>query len=397
MRIVVLLLALTRVAFAAPPSGYQCAPGTVKKDVGCACPAGHAEKRDAENIATCVVAAPAGPSYTLQFIKALADEDLVKAADLALKLDASTDVKAVEALARSFDAWLATTRSLGPKGRCAALQQATNRRFSYEDVWVNLLQKLEKRSPAMQVTANKKIELARAIDPLVKEFDTCVAEAAKTDGTAKLVAAFEVARTGLLAGCLQKFANQSMLVTSKVVVDGDGRVVRRQTTSSPYSADDSTTTTSTRGCVDAWLRLERMPVVGRGYAATLLVRDGKPEAPLPDPPAPPDVAAPPADAKKTPKGVSYKVLKQGPGGAKPSTTSKVKVHYTGWQIDGKMIDSTVSRGQPDEFSLSAVVAGFADGLLIMSVGDKVRFWIPEELAYKGKGMLVFDIELFEIH
>jgi FKBP-type peptidyl-prolyl cis-trans isomerase len=119
----------------------------------------------------------------------------------------------------------------------------------------------------------------------------------------------------------------------------------------------------------------------------------------PAPPAPPDVAAPPADAKKTPLGVSYKVLKAGPGGAKPTAASKVKVHYTGWQTDGKMFDSSITRGQPIEFSLGGVIAGWTDGLQVMSVGDKVRFWIPEEHAYKGrdpKGMLVFDVELLEI-
>ena len=67
----------------------------------------------------------------------------------------------------------------------------------------------------------------------------------------------------------------------------------------------------------------------------------------------------------------------------------------------KMFDSSVVRNEPSEFSLQAVIAGWTDGLQVMSVGDKVRFWIPEELAYKGapgkpQGMLVFDVELLEI-
>jgi FKBP-type peptidyl-prolyl cis-trans isomerase len=119
------------------------------------------------------------------------------------------------------------------------------------------------------------------------------------------------------------------------------------------------------------------------------------------PPVPPDVAQPPADAKKTAKGVSYKVLTAGKGGPKPEPTNTVKVHYSGWTTDGKMFDSSVKRGKPAEFSLGAVIAGWTDGLQVMSVGDKVRFWIPEELAYKGQpgkpqGMLVFDVELLEI-
>ncbi|MGN6104010.1 MAG: FKBP-type peptidyl-prolyl cis-trans isomerase [Kofleriaceae bacterium] len=118
-------------------------------------------------------------------------------------------------------------------------------------------------------------------------------------------------------------------------------------------------------------------------------------------PAPPDVAAPPADAKKSPKGVSYKLLSAGQGGAKPTAADTVKVHYTGWTTDGMEFDSSVRRGKPAEFSLGAVIAGWTDGIPMMSVGDKMRFWIPEELAYKGKpgrpqGMLVFDVELLDI-
>jgi FKBP-type peptidyl-prolyl cis-trans isomerase len=123
---------------------------------------------------------------------------------------------------------------------------------------------------------------------------------------------------------------------------------------------------------------------------------------MPEPPkAPEDVAKPPKDAKKTEKGVFYKVLEKGPGGAKPKATDKVEVHYSGWTTDGKMFDSSVTRGKTATFPLNAVIPGWTDGLQVMSVGDKVRFWIPEELAYKGKpgkpqGMLVFDVELVSI-
>jgi peptidylprolyl isomerase len=119
------------------------------------------------------------------------------------------------------------------------------------------------------------------------------------------------------------------------------------------------------------------------------------------PPRPPDVAAPPAGVKKTEKGVSYKILKPGKGGPKPKPTESVRVHYTGWTTDGRMFDSSVIKGEPAEFSLAGVIAGWTDGIPVMSVGDKVRFWIPEEMAYKGapgrpQGMLVFDVELLEI-
>jgi peptidylprolyl isomerase len=123
--------------------------------------------------------------------------------------------------------------------------------------------------------------------------------------------------------------------------------------------------------------------------------------PQPVPPAPPDVAAPPKDAKKTALGVFYKVQSAGKGGPKPTPTDRVKVHYTGWSTTGESFDSSFKRGKPAEFALTGVIAGWTDGLQVMSVGDKVRFWIPEEHAYKGspgkpQGMLVFDIELLEI-
>jgi FKBP-type peptidyl-prolyl cis-trans isomerase len=119
------------------------------------------------------------------------------------------------------------------------------------------------------------------------------------------------------------------------------------------------------------------------------------------PPAPPDVAKPPAGAQKSPKGVSYRVLKAGKGGAKPKPTDTVKVNYTGWTTDGRMFDSSELKGTPAEFGLNGVVAGWTDAIPLMSPGDKWRMWIPEELAYKGapgrpQGMLVFDVELVEI-
>ncbi|MBL9020456.1 MAG: FKBP-type peptidyl-prolyl cis-trans isomerase [Myxococcales bacterium] len=119
------------------------------------------------------------------------------------------------------------------------------------------------------------------------------------------------------------------------------------------------------------------------------------------PPVPRDVKEPPADAQKTAKGVFYKVLKQGTGDTKPAPTDKVKVHYTGWTTDGRMFDSSVVKNEPSEFSLDGVIVGWTDGLSLMRAGDRYRFWIPDELAYKGaagrpQGMLVFDIELLEV-
>ena len=121
----------------------------------------------------------------------------------------------------------------------------------------------------------------------------------------------------------------------------------------------------------------------------------------PSPGTPPaDVAAPPADAKKTSSGLAYKSLRPGKGGPSPVKSSNVTVHYTGWTTDGKMFDSSVERGQPATFGLGDVIAGWTEGVQLMTVGEKMRFWIPERLAYKGerppRGLLVFDVELIAI-
>ena len=117
--------------------------------------------------------------------------------------------------------------------------------------------------------------------------------------------------------------------------------------------------------------------------------------------APADVKAAPADAKKTASGLAYRVLQEGTGGRHPSATSSVTVNYTGWTTDGKKFDSSVERGQPATFPLDMVIAGWTEGVQLMVEGQKVRFWIPERLAYKGQGpvngMLVFDVELVKIN
>jgi peptidylprolyl isomerase len=117
-------------------------------------------------------------------------------------------------------------------------------------------------------------------------------------------------------------------------------------------------------------------------------------------PAPPDVAAVPPDATRTPTGLASKVLRPGTGTRHPRPDSQVVVHYTGWTTDGKMFDSSVARGEPATMSLDGVIAGWTEGVQMMVVGEKRRFWIPARLAYEGKdgpqGLLVFDIELIRI-
>jgi FKBP-type peptidyl-prolyl cis-trans isomerase len=117
-------------------------------------------------------------------------------------------------------------------------------------------------------------------------------------------------------------------------------------------------------------------------------------------PAPPDVAAPPANATRTASGLATRVIAPGKGTDHPAKDDVVTIHYTGWQTDGKTFDSSVTRGKPSSFPVNRVIAGFSEGLQLMVIGEKRRLWIPEALAYKGarepKGMLVFDIELIDI-
>jgi FKBP-type peptidyl-prolyl cis-trans isomerase len=119
-------------------------------------------------------------------------------------------------------------------------------------------------------------------------------------------------------------------------------------------------------------------------------------------PAPDDVAAPPGDAIKTASGLACKVLVAGTGKDHPGPTDKVKVHYTGWTKDGHMFDSSVTRGEPITFPLNGVIPGWTEGVQLMVVGEKRRFWIPAALAYGDharngapSGDLVFDIELLD--
>ncbi len=109
--------------------------------------------------------------------------------------------------------------------------------------------------------------------------------------------------------------------------------------------------------------------------------------------------------KVTESGLQYLVLKEGTG-KKPTTASKVKVHYHGMLIDGTVFDSSVDRGEPNEFGVSQVIKGWTEGLQLMSAGSKYKFFIPYNLAYgatprqggpiKPFATLIFEIELLEI-
>ncbi len=108
----------------------------------------------------------------------------------------------------------------------------------------------------------------------------------------------------------------------------------------------------------------------------------------------------------TATGLQYEVMTKGPGGAKPKATDKVKVHYHGTMIDGTIFDSSVQRGEPISFGLNQVIKGWTEGLQLMEIGDKFRFYLPFDLAYGDRGAgpvigpystLIFEVELLGIN
>ncbi len=106
----------------------------------------------------------------------------------------------------------------------------------------------------------------------------------------------------------------------------------------------------------------------------------------------------------TASGLQYEVIKKGRG-SKPTASSTVKVHYTGTNLNGEVFDSSVERNEPISFPLNAVIPGWTEGVQLMNVGAKYRFYIPQELAYGPSSptpliapysVLVFEVELLDI-
>jgi peptidylprolyl isomerase len=107
---------------------------------------------------------------------------------------------------------------------------------------------------------------------------------------------------------------------------------------------------------------------------------------------------------ETASGLQYQVMQQGEGTEHPSAKSKVKVHYHGSLIDGTVFDSSVERGEPISFGLNQVIRGWTEGVQLMVVGDKFKFFIPSTLGYgnsaAGKiapgSLLIFEVELLDV-
>ncbi|MDG6895580.1 FKBP-type peptidyl-prolyl cis-trans isomerase [Volucribacter amazonae] len=111
-----------------------------------------------------------------------------------------------------------------------------------------------------------------------------------------------------------------------------------------------------------------------------------------------------ANVVETDSGLQYEVLVAGEGKV-PSRQDKVRVHYTGSLIDGTVFDSSVQRGQPAEFPVNGVIAGWIEALSMMPVGSKWKLTIPHQLAYGERGAgasippfstLIFEVELLDI-
>ena len=108
--------------------------------------------------------------------------------------------------------------------------------------------------------------------------------------------------------------------------------------------------------------------------------------------------------KTTKSGLQYQMISEGKG-PQPKLTDKVKVHYTGTLLNGTEFDSSHRKGKPQEFGLTQMIPGFSEGVRLMKVGSKYKFFIPANLAYGSRGagaivgsnaVLVFEIELLDI-
>ena len=108
--------------------------------------------------------------------------------------------------------------------------------------------------------------------------------------------------------------------------------------------------------------------------------------------------------QETESGLQYQVLKEG-SGPKAEKSSKVRVHYQGELLSGKIFDSSLKRGRPSEFGVTQVIAGWTEALQMMREGAKWRLFIPSKLAYGARGsghfigpneLLIFEVELIKI-
>lgn len=120
------------------------------------------------------------------------------------------------------------------------------------------------------------------------------------------------------------------------------------------------------------------------------------------PARPADCAAPPRSAQRTPSGLRFRVLSRGKAEQRPTANSRVTIYHSGWTRQGVLFESSVLAAHPASYLVYELPQGLAEGLQLLHVGDKARFWLPERLAYNRanrsspKGPVVFDVELLAI-
>lgn len=225
---VIVLCMFARSTSAAPPSGYQCDPGTAVKGVGCSCPKGTVGKRDTDNVAVCATAEQ--QSAAQQFVKAVGKGDLATAQALARRINILKDQGATTALANSFKSWLATEvpklALQSARGQCSLVIAGQRRGAEYRGVFLAMIDPLGKVRQDLADQLHDQIDdiVRQQLGPLAKLRDDCLAVAAKDDGTPAIAAAYATHKREL-AGCFSRVPEPKQLITAKVVVEAEGKVV----------------------------------------------------------------------------------------------------------------------------------------------------------------------------
>jgi len=144
---------------------------------------------------------------------------------------------------------------------------------------------------------------------------------------------------------------------------------------------------------------QSLPGLPRGTLCyELELTDLVPQAAPPAAPSLAELAAPPADARTTPRGVRFVIKKAGTGKVHPTPTDQVEVAFSGWTVDGHLFDSSIPHGVPITAPVGKFIPGWIEALTQMVAGDHARVWVPVELAFNHEpgrpaGPVVFDLEL----
>lgn len=136
------------------------------------------------------------------------------------------------------------------------------------------------------------------------------------------------------------------------------------------------------------MKLNICVAVALGILLSACSKQEPPPAPTAPAPSSPGAAASSnagstnSETITTASGLKYQILKHGSGTVSPKASDTVRVHYHGTLLDGTVFDSSVERGEPASFPLNRVIPGWTEGVQLMKVGDKFKFTVPPELAYR---------------